>query len=156
MKITKQRLKQIIKEELEAVMSERFDPSKQVPKKLTYVKMTKKGREYRYKVGNSDKQVEANYYEVDNTGYTALSLGRENGFFLDKDGVNRLTLDIQGDTPETKRLMIDDLKRSGPAFSGQFEEMMQEREKLKQDIKRKQDYERKNYGKVLTQDLPGE
>ena len=46
MKITKQRLKQIIKEELETVISERFDPRKQAPKKLTFIELTKQGRNY--------------------------------------------------------------------------------------------------------------
>ena len=127
MKITKAQLKQVIKEEIEAAMSEKFDPSKQAPKKLTYIKLTKKGRNYDYTVGNNDEQVEAKYFEVDHTGYAALALGEENGFFLDKNGINGLTIIVDSDNPSTENLMKNDLKRQEPKFKGKFEKMTQQR-----------------------------
>ena len=154
MKITKQRLKQIIKEELEAVISERFDPRKQAPKKLTFIELTKQGRNYRYKVGGGGEAVEGKFSEVGNVGYTALSFASGRGFFLDKHGIRPVKVKVNSDNPSTESQMKQELEKE-TQFKGQFEEMMQEREKLKQDIKRRQEYEQKNYGKVLTKDLPG-
>ena len=130
MKITKQRLKQIIKEELETVMSERYDQYTQDPKRLTYIEMRKKGRNYYYKVGGEEGVVEGNYFEVQPSNYAfqALSMAADAGFFLNKSGIDGVKVIIDSDNQSTEPLMMQGLEKLAKGrFKGQFEKIMQDR-----------------------------
>ena len=130
MKITKQRLKQIIKEELETVMNERYDEYTQDPKRLTYIEMRKKGRNYYYKVGGEEGTVEGNYFEVQPSNYAfqALGMAEDAGFFLDKNGIRPVKVVIDSDNQNTEPMMMQGLEKLGNGrFKGKFEKIMQDR-----------------------------